>query len=159
MDVFILQHILMMVPNQIHWRQIHRVHQQHISKLNRHDNQMFKFTSFVFSSPRSESTSQPPLSASFTAFQEQITKTPMRPQTTPHVQTTTEHFNRLTRALPANLESIEETTEIVTKNHKTAVPQPTKIDLKRDIQVLTLNDETPNHSIGKKIDVHHQAPF
>jgi len=103
--------------------------------------------------------SQPIVSASLTAFQEQIMKTPMRPQTAPQMPNPNEHSNKMARPLPNNLESIEEKTEVTNNNMKLSGLQPTKIDVKRDIQVLTLNDDVPNHSLGKKISVHEQVPF
>lgn len=116
---------------------------------------------FLFHSrPSSGSASQQPqVSASFTAFQEQITKTPLRPQTAPQIKAFPEPTTKSTRALPATLESIEENGEHINIQTTSSVPQPTKIDLKRDIQVLTLNDDGPHRSIGKKIDVQDQVPF
>ena len=70
-----------------------------------------------------------------------------------------EHSNKMARPLPNNLESVEEKTEVTNNNMKLSGLQPTKIDVKRDIQVLTLNDDVPNHSLGKKISVHEQVPF
>jgi hypothetical protein len=54
---------------------------------------------------------------------------------------------------PTNLEPMDE--EI---NPRTNIPQPTKVDVKRDIQVLTLNDDGNNHqeSINEKQD---EIPF
>ncbi|CAF1293803.1 unnamed protein product [Rotaria sordida] len=83
---------------------------------------------------------------SVSSINENTIKPNSRPRTSPQIQsttttTTTNDFqSKSTRALQTNLEPINEE-----KNTKTFVPQPTKVDSKRDIQVLTFNDDEYNN--------------
>ncbi|CAF2679816.1 unnamed protein product [Rotaria sp. Silwood2] len=82
-------------------------------------------------------------SESVSSINENTIKPNSRPRTSPQIQstTTTNDFqSRSTRAFQTNLEPIDEE-----KNTKTFVPQPTKVDSKRDIQVLTLSDDGNNN--------------
>ncbi|CAF1144203.1 unnamed protein product [Rotaria sp. Silwood1] len=84
-----------------------------------------------------------PSNQSVSLINENTTKSNSRPRTAPQVQstTTTNDFqSKSTRVFQTNLEPIDEE-----KKTKTFVPQPTKVDSKRDIQVLTLNDDG-NHN-------------
>jgi hypothetical protein len=68
---------------------------------------------------------------------------------------TSNKSNKSNRPFQANLEPITE--EI---NSKPTVPQPTKVDIKRDIQVLTLSDDGNNNTqqpVGK--DEQDEIPF
>ncbi|CAF3700741.1 unnamed protein product [Rotaria sordida] len=82
---------------------------------------------------------------SVSSINENTIKPNSRPRTSPQIQstttTTTNDFqSKSTRAFQTNLEPINEE-----KNTKTFVPQPTKVDSKRDIQVLTFNDDEYNN--------------
>lgn len=67
--------------------------------------------------------------------------------------TTTDFQNKPNRAFQTNLEIINEE-----KNAKQVLLQPTKVDGKRDIQVLTLNDDEIHNlqSTNKQTD---EVPF
>ncbi len=59
-----------------------------------------------------------------------------RSQSFSHGQSAADFQSKSNRSFQTNLESINEET-----NPKPVVPAPTKVDAKRDIQVLTLNDD------------------
>ena len=99
----------------------------------------------------------PSLSSSLTSINETVSKPAARPQSAPQVPPVMNYSNKPLRALHPSLESIEERPESITQM-RPALPQPTKVDLKRDIQVLTLNDEAQNNA---SLNKNHgdQVPF
>ncbi len=74
------------------------------------------------------------------SINENSAKPKSRPQRSSHSQSTADSQSKSSRVFPTNLESIDE--EI---NPKPIVPQPTTVDAKHDIQILTLNDDGNNH--------------
>ena len=63
------------------------------------------------------------------------------------MQQKTNFHSKSTGALRTNIGFIDENTEEQTLNTETSVLQPTKTEIKRDIQILTLdrNNEKENH--------------
>lgn len=99
----------------------------------------------------------PSLSSSLTAINEPVSKPAVRPQTAPQTPASVTRSNKPLRAVHTNLQSIEERPESTTLM-RAEVPQPTKVDVKRDIQVLTLNDEAQKNP--SLMNVHpDQVPF
>ena len=54
--------------------------------------------------------------------------------------------SRSSRAIRTNLGFTDENTEERTLNTETSVPQPTKVDTKRDLQILIINENNENES-------------
>ncbi|CAF0797225.1 unnamed protein product [Rotaria sordida] len=79
-----------------------------------------------------------------TPLNENSSRPDSRPRTAPatqiKVRPKTEFHSKSIGTFQTNLESINENTETTSLDTKTIVPQPTKVDVSRDIQILTLND-------------------
>ena len=69
------------------------------------------------------------------------------------MQPTTDFQNHSTRTFQKKLQPIDEE-----KTERTVVPKPTKIDDRRDVQVLTLNDDGINNQ-QPKYEAQDQVPF
>jgi hypothetical protein len=113
----------------------------------------FKFDFFRFPNISSNQF----LSSSLPSINEASTKPTSRPGSSPQVQQVTDFQSKSTRVFQPNLNSIDEKTEIEVKTKK-VVPQPTKVDVKRDIQILTLNDDGNNNQ-QSTIENDDQVPF
>jgi len=73
-----------------------------------------------------------------------------RSRTTPQVQSTPNNSNKSTRIFQTNLEPIDEKNNVV---------QPTEVDIKRDIQILTLNDDENPPNQQTTIEEQNEVPF
>lgn len=68
-------------------------------------------------------------------------KPPSRSRTSPSTQSTSHQSTKSNGTFQASLQPIGEET-----NTKPVIPQPTRVDAQRDIQILTLNDDgNQNH--------------
>lgn len=76
-------------------------------------------------------------------------KSQTRPRVSPHIQQSIDVETKVDRSFQPSLQSITE--ESLSKFD---VPQPTKTDLQRDIQVLTLDDNNANTN-----PVQDEVPF
>ncbi|CAF2068886.1 unnamed protein product [Rotaria magnacalcarata] len=93
------------------------------------------------------------LNESLSSNRETTPKTSSRPRTSQTLSATNDFHAKQNRGFHTNLDSIDEE-----KTTKSNVSQSTKIDGKRDIQVLTLNDDGNNNLLSTHRE-NDEAPF
>jgi hypothetical protein len=95
---------------------------------------------------------------------ESSSKPPSRPRTAPQIQTNeqpkTESNSKSAGLFQPNLQSVDKNIEKESLNTKPNVSQSTKIDIQRDVQILTLDDDDDkNQSQQITNEENQQIPF
>jgi hypothetical protein len=111
-----------------------------------------------------ESIRFPHVSSSPSSPKEHSSRPSSRPRTAPQIHakepTKIEFHSQSATVFQTNLAPIDENIETELLVTKTIVPQPTKIDYKRDIQILTLTDDDDEKNTQQITNVaKEQLPF
>lgn len=77
-----------------------------------------------------------------------------RPRASPSTQSTSHQSTKSNEAFQTNLQPINEETHV-----KPVVPQPTRVDAQRDIQILTLNDDANQNHQPSITEGQDEVPF